>query len=357
MIGVNPEHSEMSRVVLEQRHYGDVMILQVNEGYRYLTALTWGTFHQLIPLLENPSCKSAFLVRADTDYVLNYKIMAQTIATMPKTLTYFGSFIPNAPSERLSRQTGSFAQSLMPLWTLGGFYGFSVDVVKQLVSLDVERTILKKEERYVFPEEDRAVSLTLARSNTSIQNLLFTKGTFHFCPLENFTCADYGHFMAFAVGFGSSKGSQNHTIKKRKLLDVINKQRKSCDDNMISPFRASDYYFKVDAKFKREAPSKFVTYGCKGLSDKTEELIGWFDTLYSLALEKEKQLSADAQCAERIYREVHPGVEEYIKNGTFASGREHYLEIGYLNASMPYYCPRVCNHDPNYSTISNKSIL
>lgn len=358
MIGVNPEHSIMAGVVFEKQLFGDVMVLRVNEGYSYLTANTWDTFHQLIPVLEtNPACNSAYLVRADTDFVFNYQTLAHAISTMPKTSTYFGTFIPNFPiTEPIIRQAGSFAQTFLPLWTIGGCYGLSLDVLKHLTSWNVERTVLKKEEKYIFPEEDRAIGLALARSNFTVENMLFAKGVFHFCQPENFTCKDYGHFIGFSVGFGKSGVGKHHFDAKVMHLERIREiMKQECDNNNWNSsfsifYSASDYYFKLDGEFKKEEPLKFMTYGCKSLSEEAQETVDYYNKSYSLALQNEETVIADTHCAEKIYLEVFPEVIEFIKNGTFSSGKEHYLEMGYRNTSMHYYCPTGCNHDPECST-------
>ena len=358
MIGINPNHSTMESIIIEQRHYGDVMFLKINEGYHYLTANTWDTFHEILPLLENPSCRSAFLVRADTDFVLNYKALTETIVSMPKTSTYFGTMVPNYPTpEAIVRQAGSFADDFLPVWAIGGLYGFSLDVVKQLVSYDVERTILKKDERYVYPEEDRAVGLALSRSNTTVKNYLFTKATFHFCPPENFTCADYGHFMGFSVGYGKSGSGQNRLDTKLEHLQRISELRNICEET-LPQYNSSDYLFNVDNDFKMKNPFDFLTYGCTNLSDEGEEFFAKLKESYSLAsVANKNQLKNDDECAERIYLEVNPEVNLFIQNGVFSSGKEHYLRIGHRNSTVHYYCPRVCKHDPNCSTVTNKTIF
>ena len=354
MVGINSDDSVMKLVAREQHSNGDVMLLKVNEGYRYLTANTWDAMHQLLPILEDPSCKSSFLVKADTDYVLNYKTLTQTILAMPKNSTYFGSMIPNFPTpELMTRQIGSFAQNVMPLWSIGGLYGFSVDIVRHLISYDVERTVLKKEENYIFPEEDRAIGLSLARSNTedTIKNYLFTKATFHFCSPEHFSCVDYGQFMAFGVGFGESGSGQNKLDTKLHDLERISKLREDCEE---IPYEVSDYIQEVDDTFRNKSSLDYLTYGCKALDD--EKITNFTDEVkrvHSLALKVEgEDLAADSECAERIYREMFPEVNKFIQNGTFSSGREHYSKIGHHNPSMHYYCPRSCNHDPKCTNIS-----
>eukprot|EP00957_Ditylum_brightwellii_P062666 4756612-Ditylum_brightwellii.AAC.1 len=221
--------------------------------------------------------------------------------------TYFGTMIPNYPAPQpLVRQVGSFAEDFLPVWAVGGLYGFSLDVVKQLVSYDVERTILKKDERYVFPEEDRAVGLALSRSNTTVNNYLFTKATFHFCPPKNFTCADYGNFMGFSIGFGKSGLGQSRLDMKMEHLQRISDLQNICEEK-LPPFKASDYLFKVDDDFKKKKPFDFLTYGCRNLNDEGEEFIAQLKESYSLALVGNKnQLDDDDKCAERIYLEVNP---------------------------------------------------
>lgn len=348
MVGINLDDSVMKLVAREQHSHGDVMLLKVNEGYEYLTANTWDAMHQLLPILEDPSCKSSFLVRADTDFVLNYKTLTQTILEMPKYSTYFGSMIPNYPDPHQStRQRGSFSQNFLPLWSLGGLYGFSVDIVRHLVSYDVERTVLKKEENYMFPEEDRAIGLSLARSNTedTIKNYLFTKATFHFCSPEHFSCVDYGHFMGFSVGFGKSGSGQNKLDTKLHHLERISKLREDCKE---IPYEVLNYIQEVDETFRNKPSLDYLTYGCKALDEKNIiKLTNDVKKAHSLALKvEEEDLAADSECAERLYRQMFPEVNEFIQNGTFSSGREHYRKIGYLNPSMHYYCPRSCNHDP-----------
>ena len=357
MIGINPEDSIMTEVMNEQSSHNDVKILRVNEGYTHLTANTWDSFHQLLPLMESPSCKSAFLVRADTDFVLNYERLARTIASMPKTSTYFGSFLPNFPTvDARVRQIGQLGRITLPLWALGGLYGFSTDIVKRLVQPEVERTVLKKDEMYIYREEDRAVGLALDRSNTTVENHLFTKATFHFCQPENFTCADYGHFMGFSVGFGKSGEGQDHYQMKIEQLGKISELWKQCEDT-LAPFKVSDYYFKVDEQFRKDEPFKYVYYGCNIMSDRAQGDYNCWKTEYDLSLEEETHVDADNQCAERIYRETYPEVNDYIQNGTFTSGREHYLEIGYSDPSKHYFCPTVCNHDADCPALTKEELV
>jgi len=359
MLGINEDDSVMKEVALEKDAHGDIGLLRVHEGYHYLTANTFDSFHQLLPLLENPSCKKSFLVRADTDFVYDYKTLSQAILAMPNDSTYFGSMMPNFPaSSPLIREVGSFAQSTMPLWANGGLYGLSADVVRHLTSPEVERTVVKKEENYVFPEEDRAIGLALARSNTEnvIEHYLYIKNTFHFCPSKEFTCADYGNFIGFSVGFGLSGSGKDKYNAKLKELDRISKLHDTCGDTTLTQ-QPSDYFFMVDDKFRNTPALDFLTYGCKTLDRNGKDLVKWVKNIQDHSMKGgEEELAADAQCAEGIYRKVFPEVNEYILNGTFTSGKEHYWNIGHQNKSMHYYCPRECNHNPNCATVLAREI-
>ncbi len=365
MVGINnQDDSVMVEMKNEQKSYKDVKLLRINEGYSHLTAHTWESFHQLLPEMEHPQCHKSYLIRADTDFVLHYKTLTQSILHLNETSTYFGLMVPNMPTTQESRMVGSTAQNFLPLWANGGLYGLSVDLVRYLTSDAVERTILKKEEGYIYPEEDRAIGLALARSyhiNSDnkqtaapavVDNMLFTKKAFHMCASSSFTCDSYGDFMGFSVGFGLSGEGADRITMKLKELSKISKLRDTCDKerDTVSAFQPSDYLLKIDEKFEDRSPVDSFTYGCK-ITQPDQYLTDLMKD-YSDFLEIERQEESEigemekSQCAETVYRKMFPDIDELIQNGTYVSGREHYWNEGLTNSSLHYYCPRICNHDP-----------
>ena len=305
----------------------------------------------------NPENFSAF--SSSSDFLINYKATVQSLLSTPCRSTIFGTFVPNYPTPgRITREAGGFSHNLFPLWPIGGFYALSRDIVERLVSRPVERTVLKKVENYVFPEEDRAIGLALARSNTTVRNLVSAKSIFHFCEPGNFTCADYGHFLGFSIGFGKSGSGKTSLDTKMQLLTATRRQWTTCQDE-TRPSNAREHYFIVGDDFRKEGkPHDSLTYGCKSLSLDVKEFILTVKKEYKAIVSEEREMTVgNALCAERIYKEVYPEVNEWITNKTYSTGKEHFLAVGYLNESMHYYCPRVCKNNPSCSIVTNATLF
>ena len=89
MIGRNERPEVLIRASHEQRINGDIGVLRIKEGYRYLTANTWDSFHQILPMIKKPHCRCEFLVRVDTDFIINYKATVETLLSIPGQSTIF----------------------------------------------------------------------------------------------------------------------------------------------------------------------------------------------------------------------------------------------------------------------------
>ena len=340
-VSKNSDAGIMDQMHVEQELHGDMIILDAEETYELLTAKTFEVLRALLPHVSGPECKEGYLVKFDTDVVLGYGTLVDAIKAMPSSSVYFGQMFPITPvgTERTERQ---ISMSFMPMWAIGTMYGFSRDVVKQLVSPKVMSTVWKQAMSYIVREEDRAIGLALARGQVNVQHYLHIPGTFSACS-QKFSCDRYHHAIAFNVGFGISGDRAQLFATKKKALSLFHSNVMECNRqyDSIPPGKTLFYEAKGNKTFENMTMTAVLFDGCHSIDRDGRNMLGGLTNLHEAAAAEVKM--EDYQCAEKFYLASNPDVAKLVESGHYKSGRDHYISTGWKDKSLHFFCPEGCD--------------
>ena len=276
------------------------------------------------------SCEAKYFIRAETAYVINYKALAHATEALPSKSVYFGSMITKFPTPLLeTRVAGSLSHSYLPVHAFGGFYGVSHDVLQLMTERTTVRTVVRKDIGYQVPWQDRALGLALFRSQVSLKNMFYLKGVYHLCSTTTLSCKDYTDFIAFKVAEEAT--SPGTTAQYKSIQDLLGcKGERSIDTKLV----------KIpDNRGKSLDSTLWPIVECAELSTEGQT---FFQNVTREGAIASAELSEDTSCAEQFYILENPDVVPLIENGTYKSGREHYVDKGWKNFGKSYFCPDYC---------------
>jgi Galactosyltransferase len=166
----------------ENATYSDLLLVEHQENYRFLSYYSLQSMRYCQEIFYQLECRVRFYVKADSDTYIDFSSLLKSIEIMPSESVFFGLLMTNYPTTSIQDRYYHHSFSRLPPWAVGGLYGMSYDVMEVLTSPHVSRHVVKINEKYYYPEEDRGIGIALFRSSTKIQHLLFLKGLYFFCP-------------------------------------------------------------------------------------------------------------------------------------------------------------------------------
>lgn len=334
----------------EDSQYKDIVELQstpalweTERRIEFTTGATFEMMHALQDLVQDDDCSEAFFVRAQTNYLIDWQGLVDTIEYMPTFMNYFGTIVTDYPTPHVQeRREGAFSQSFFPRFALGGFYGMSRDTLEELLLPTTERTVNRVKDPngddsyhdgsgYTFPHQDQAVGLALHRSLAQTKNQFYAKGIHHLCSTINIDCRNYQHNVAFAISAEEWFTSPTMVLQTARLK--LNQCRALHLENKSPPF------FKVDRVHSGIDTKQIISTSCTILSEEGKALVSKMEEQLFAA---KAQTLDDDSCAEEMYLLDNPQVAMAVESGLYKSGRDHYVQQGYKDGGKNFFCPKQC---------------
>ena len=314
-------------------HNDTFELLQTNVTKGFPASSNFEVMRRANSILDGQQCKGKYFLRAESSYVINYKMLARAIERLPSESLYFGSMVTSFPTPLLeTRVAGGLGHSHLPTHAYGGIYGVSDDVLRALIDPMAERTVVRKDIRYEIPWQDGAIGLALFRSLLSLTHIYYLKGLYHMCLPTSIPCAKYKDYIAFKIPAENGTLQEQVMADMNKVLDI----GKSCQgerDNVDA------ILVRIHQESRSVDSTLWPIEECEVLSAEGEKYALDVKNLAPIAAE---HISEDTTCAEEFYLNENPQVAEMVKSGTFKSGRHHFAVEGWKDRTKNYFCPDYC---------------